>query len=140
LTRDHRRCGTETPRAAATRKPRQGLTEEALHRRLRFADVDQPPVRLPRHWIDVLLPQKPYVVRLLQHVHIARIVSELAVVKLDRANILIAAMDRLHLAVAPQLVRNLRSRHAQRQQHQKDQHDRSEQHEPLLAIVSRLWT
>jgi hypothetical protein len=66
--------------------------------------------------------------------------SKLLVVKLDRANVLVAAMDSLHLAVAPQRLRNLWSRDTQRQQHQEDQHDHAKQQEALLTFVFRIST
>jgi hypothetical protein len=88
------------------------LAEESLHRRLGFAHVDQPPVIFARHRIDIALPQEANVVRLLQLINRAGIVTELPVVQPDRAHILLAPVHRLHLAIALQRLGHLRRRHA----------------------------
>jgi hypothetical protein len=62
---------------------------------------------------------------------------KLLVVKLNRPHILIPAMDRLHLALAPQATRHLRSRHSHHQQDDEDGHNQPHQHEPLLALAMR---
>ena len=99
--------------------------------------MNQPPVRLSRHRVGVLLPQIADVVRFLHLLHVARVKTVLAVEKLERTNILIAAMDRLHLAVAPQLARNLCRGNRDRQKQQEDEHHRAKEHEALLALAYR---
>jgi hypothetical protein len=61
--------------------------------------------------------------------------SELLVIQLDRADVFVAAMDRLHLAVTPQLVCNLWCRDTQRKHYEEDQHNHAKQHEPLLVTL-----
>jgi hypothetical protein len=55
----------------------------------------------------------------------------------NRLNILIPAMDRLHLALPPQTLRHLRSRHRHYQQDDEDGDKQPHQHEPLLVFAFR---
>jgi hypothetical protein len=81
-----------------------------MHLRLGLAKVDQPPIRLTGQWIDILLPQKPDIVGLLQLLDRARIVVPIPPeVHADRPGVLVGAMHRLHLPFPAQLHRNLRS-------------------------------
>jgi hypothetical protein len=96
--------------------------------------MDQPPINLARHRIDIALPQKPYIVRLLQRVYGCWVGIRLPVVQPDRAHILVPPVDCLHLALSPQPFRYLRRSHAQHQQNQKNRDNQPHQHEALLAL------
>jgi hypothetical protein len=97
--------------------------------------MNQPPIRLTGHRVRILLAKKPDIGRFLKLIHRPRIPPELAVIELKRSYILVPAMDRLYLALPPQRPRDLRSGHAQRQQHQKYQDNRPHQQKAFFALA-----
>jgi hypothetical protein len=113
------------------------LAKKSFHGGLVLSHLDQPPVSLAGQRIDILLPQKPDIVRLLQLIHRSRIMSELPVVKLNRSHILIRAVLRLNLALTSQRPRNLRRSRSQNQQDQKDGNDQPHEHVTLLIVPPR---
>ena len=96
--------------------------------------MDHLPVRLARHRISVALPQVANIVRLLKLLDRPGIVLILAIVDLQRAHILVAAMHRFNLPLAPQLLGNARRRNSQSQQDEEDCHDQGNQHEALFLL------
>jgi hypothetical protein len=84
------------------------------------------------------LPQKPYIIRLLQLLDRARIVPELPVVQPNRPHILVSPVYGLHLALPPQLLRHLGRGHTQSQQNKKYRNNQPNQHEALLPMPLRL--
>jgi hypothetical protein len=71
------------------------------------------------------LAQESNVVRLFQLLHVPGIVAVLAVVELEGADVLVGAMDRFHLALAPQVSRHLDRRDRERECNKEDEKDRA---------------
>jgi hypothetical protein len=111
------------------------LPKKSLHGGLRLTHLDQPPVSLPRHRVNIPLPQIPNVIRLIQLLHRSRIVPELLVVELNRPDILIPPVHRLHLTLPPQIARHRRRRHPQHQQDDEDRNHQPQQQETLLTLA-----
>ena len=64
------------------------------------ADVDDAPIVFARHGIDIFLAQETEILRVLQGVEIGREAIELSHEEIDRARILLAAVDEQLLLVA----------------------------------------
>jgi hypothetical protein len=100
--------------------------------------VNNAPVVLARHRIEVSLAQKTLIVRLHQLVNGVWITAELGVVNLDRARVLLSAVDRFLFLIPPDRIGNLRRRDRQRNRDQQDQEKHAEQQKPLFLPRSGL--
>jgi hypothetical protein len=94
--------------------------------------VNDAPIVLARHRIEIPLPQKTLIVRLHQLIDGVGKTSKFVVVHPDRASILLPALYRLLLLISPDGISNLRRGHRQRDHHQQDHEEYAEQQEPLF--------
>jgi hypothetical protein len=94
--------------------------------------VNDAPIVLARHRIDVSLAQKTLIVGLHQLVNRVGITAVLVVVHLDRASILLPAMYRLLFLIPSDGISNLRRRDRQRDHDQQDHEKHAEQQKPLF--------
>jgi hypothetical protein len=78
--------------------------------------MQQLPISLARNGIDVLLAQKADVIRILQLINGGGILPHFAVVELNGALVLIAAMNGLHFFLALDFLADLRRGDGQRYQ------------------------
>jgi hypothetical protein len=111
------------------------LAEEAFDGGLGLVLMNQAPVSLTCHGVFVLLPQETDIVRFLELLHISGVVGVFAIEELNGANVLVAAVDSLHLAVSTKSASDLWGGDAQRKQDEKDQHDCAKEHKALFAFV-----
>jgi hypothetical protein len=94
---------------------------------MRFAQVNDLPIILARHGVDVTLAQEANIVRVLELADGRRVASELFVIELDRPLVLQAAMDELILLVALNIRGDARGSDGQRDQNQHRHEDDREQ-------------
>jgi hypothetical protein len=94
--------------------------------------VNDAPIILPRHRIEVSLAQKTLIVGLHQLVNGVGITAELVVVHANRAGILLSPLDRLLFLIPPDGISNLRRRNRQRNHDQQDHEEHAEQQKPLF--------
>jgi hypothetical protein len=96
--------------------------------------MNQPPIILPSHGIQIPLAQKTLIIRLHQLVNRTRITPGLGVKHPDRPRILLPAVHRLHFLIATNRFRHLGRRHRQsnQQQHQKKQNPQQQKSTLLL--------
>ncbi len=113
--------------------PESGCAEEAhCGRSLVLAVQDRLPVVFAGHGIDVFLAQEADFVGLHQCVRVGRIGMEFAVIELDGAAILHAAMEGLHFAVALDGLGDAGRGNRQRDDEQREKEDGRKQNVALL--------
>jgi hypothetical protein len=94
--------------------------------------VNDAPIVLARHRIEIPLAQKTLIVALHQLINGVGIAAELVVVHADRASILLPALYRLLLLIPPDGISNLRRRNRQCDHDQQDHEKHAEQQKPLF--------
>jgi hypothetical protein len=94
--------------------------------------VNDAPIVLACHRIEVSLAQKTLIVGLHQLVNGVGIAAELVVVHLDRARILLSAVYRLLFLIPSDGISNLRRRDRQRDHDQQDHEKHAEQQKPIF--------
>jgi hypothetical protein len=94
--------------------------------------VNDAPIVLARHRIEIPLAQKTLIVRFHQLIDGVGKTSKFVVVHPDRASILLPALYRLLFLVPADGIGNLRRRDRQRDHHQQDHEEYAEQQEPFF--------
>lgn len=95
---------------------------------MRFSEMDDLPVVLTCHWVDIALAQEADIVGLLKLVNRRWISPEFLVIQLDGASVLFAAMNQFVFAVALNAGSDARRSHGQRdeQQHHHEKHSQQD--------------
>jgi hypothetical protein len=99
--------------------------------------VNQPPIILPRHGVQIPLAQKALVVGFHKLVDIVGIAASLVIEELNCPGILHPAMNSFFFLVPSDGVRDLGRRNRQREQNQQGHKEHTEQQEPFLLRRSR---
>ena len=102
------------------------MTKKSLYRRLRFTHMDNLPIGLSCHRVHILLAQETYVIGLLQLLDGTGKGVGLTIVEPDCPHVLVATMNGLDFTIAPEILRHLRSSHAQRKEDEKDRNDKAD--------------
>ena len=95
--------------------------------------MQQLPVFLARHWIDIFLPKKADLVRLLQLVDGHGIGAKFSVIQLDSPLVLLAAMDGFHFFFSLDLSGHLGSGNRQPNEEYCGKKQQSQKQVSLLA-------
>jgi hypothetical protein len=111
------------------------LPEQAHGRNLCLAQVNDPPVVLPGHGVEIALAQKALIVRLHQLVDGVGITIVLRVIHVDRTGILLSALYGLLFLIAADLFRHLGRCYSQRD-HDEQDHDQDAEQEKALLVSS----
>jgi hypothetical protein len=98
--------------------------------------VNDAPIVLARHRVDVSLTQKTLIVGLHQLINGVGITAVLVVVHANRASILLPALDRLLFLIPSDGISNLRRRDRQRDHDQQDHEKHTEQQKPVFLPSS----
>ena len=104
----------------------QRLSEEAHGLDLGFAKVNDSPVILAGHGVNIALAQEANVVAVLKLADGRRVAAKLFVVELERANVLLSAMYQFVFAVTLNVRCDARDGYGQPDQ---DEHDHEEHYE-----------
>jgi hypothetical protein len=99
--------------------------------------VDDAPVVLPGHGIQVTLAQEALIVRLHQLVNGVGITAIFVEINLDRTGILQSAVDRFNFLIAPDRFRHLGRRDSQRYQNEQNHEQNPEQQEAIFLAKAK---
>jgi hypothetical protein len=110
------------------------LTEQAHRRHLLLSVVDDAPVILAGHGIEVALAKKALIVRFHQLVDRIRVAAVFVVVDLNRPRILHTSMHRFDFFIPANRFRNLGCRDRERDQNKQSHEKDAEQQKTLLLF------